>query len=251
MTKQNKKFWEMKMSANGDKSADIYIYGEVTKYAWEEYGEVSSTTFKQELDELGDVEVINLHINSPGGSVFEGITISNMLKMHKARVNVYVDALAASIASVIAMCGNVIYMHKNSMMMIHHAWDFVMGNAKQLRKAADDLDKISKSSCQAYLDRSGGKLTEEKLQELLDAETWLSADEALSFGLCDQVLEANQAAACISKDLFQKYKNVPNQLIEPKKLGISEEETKQRQLIAEEAKSNLAYYETIIGGIYQ
>ncbi|MYX21956.1 Clp protease ClpP [Streptomyces sp. SID8380] len=241
----------MKISANDDKSADIFIYGEVTKYAWEEYGEVSSSTFKQELDGLGDVEVINLHINSPGGSVFEGITIFNMLKMHKARIHVYVDALAASIASVIAMCGDVIYMHKNSMMMIHHAWTGAWGNAQQLRKAADDVEKISKSSCLTYLDRAGNKLTEEKLQELLDAESWLSADEAFSFGLCDQILEANQAAACISNDLFQQYKNVPSQLIEHEKPGISAQEMKQRQLIAEEAKANLAYYETIIGGIYQ
>lgn len=250
MSKPNK-FWEMKMSADGDKSADIFIYGEVTKYAWEEYGEVSSTTFKQELDELGDVEVINLHINSPGGSVFEGITIFNMLKMNKAKVHVYIDALAASIASVIAMCGDVIYMHKNSMMMVHHAWTYAAGNAKQLRKAAEDLEKISKSSCLTYLDRAGNKLTEEKLQELLDAETWLSADEAFSFGLCDQVIEANQAAACISNELFKQYKNVPNQLSEPQKGGLSEEEMRQRQLIADEAKAGAAYLETIMGGIFK
>ncbi|MDX2330455.1 Clp protease ClpP [Sinorhizobium medicae] len=238
------------MSANGNKSADIFIYGEVTKYAWEEYGEVSSTTFKQELDELGDVEAINLHINSPGGSVFEGITISNMLKMHKAKVYVYVDALAASIASVIAMCGDVIYMYKNSMMMIHHAWTFAMGNAKQLRKAADDVEKISKSSCLSYLAKAGDKLTEDKLEDLLDSETWLSADEALSYGLCDVVLEANQAAACVSDSLFSQYKNVPSQLFETRNSAITAEEMKIRQQIADEAKAHSAHIETILEGIY-
>lgn len=250
MEKQKKqnKFWEMKMSAD-NKSADIFVYGEVTKYAWEEIGEVSAQAFKKELDNLGEVETINLHINSPGGSVFEGINIFNMLKMHKAKVNVYVDALAASIASVIAMCADTLYMHKNSMMMIHHAWTYAAGNATQLRKAADDIEKISNVSCQTYLDRAGDKLTEEKLQELLDAETWLSADEAFSFGLCDVVLEENQAVASISKDLFKTYKNVPKQLKAEPTLSISAEEMVQRKLIAEEAKANSSYLNTILGGI--
>lgn len=245
------KFWEMKMSSSNSNAADIFLYGEVTKYAWEEYGEVSSTIFKQELDDLGDVDTINLHINSPGGSVFEGITIFNMLKMHKAKVNVYVDALAASVASVIAMCGNQIYMHKNSMMMIHHAWTYASGNAQQLRKAADDIEKISKSSSMTYLDRAGDKLTEKRLEELLTEETWLSADEALSYGLCDVVLEANQATASISDHLFKEYKNIPQQFIQqPNQSIVTNDEMQERQRIAEEAKANAKYMETILGGIY-
>lgn len=111
----------MKASADG-KSADIFIYGEITKYAWTEEGEHSATTFKQELDELGDVDIINLYVNSPGGSVFEGITIHNMLKRHKAKVTAHVDALAASIASVIIMAADEIRMPSNSMLMIHNPW---------------------------------------------------------------------------------------------------------------------------------
>ncbi len=246
--KKHNKYWEMKMSAD-NKSADIFVYGEVTKYAWEEYGEVSAQVFKKELDDLGDVETINLHINSPGGSVFEGINIYNMLKMHKAKVDVYIDALAASIASVIAMCGDTVYMHKNSMMMIHHAMTGAWGNAKQLRKAADDIEKISKTSCQTYLDRAGDKLTEETLQELLDAETWLSADEAFSYGLCDVVLAENQAVASISEDLFKNYKNIPKQLKIGQTNEVSAEEMAQRKRIAEEAKASSAYLNTILGGI--
>lgn len=236
------------MSAD-NKSADIFVYGEVTKYAWEEYGEVSAQVFKKDLDDLGDVETINLHINSPGGSVFEGINIYNMLKMHKAKVDVYIDALAASIASVIAMCGDTVYMHKNSMMMIHHAMTGAWGNAQQLRKAADDIEKISKTSCQTYLDRAGDKLTEETLQELLDAETWLSADEAFSYGLCDVVLAENQAVASISEDLFKNYKNIPKQLKIGQTNEVSAEEMAQRKRIAEEAKASSAYLNTILGGI--
>ncbi|GIN60528.1 ATP-dependent Clp protease proteolytic subunit [Robertmurraya siralis] len=250
MGKQKNKFFNMKASDDG-KSADIFIYGEVTKYAWEEYGEVSSITFKNELDELGEgIEIINLYINSPGGSVFEGITIHNMLKRHNARIIVHVDGVAASIASVIAMAGDEILMPKNSMLMIHNAWTFTWGNAKELRKAADDLDRISNSSMQSYLQKAGDKLDEETLKELLDAESWLSADEAFEYGLCDEVLAENNMVASISDELFAKYKNVPKELFkQPQNSTISAEEMAQRQKIAEEAKANAAYINTILEGM--
>nr|WP_313785759.1 head maturation protease, ClpP-related [Paenibacillus larvae] len=100
--------------------------------------------------------------------------------------------LAASIASVIAMAGDTIYMPpKNSMLMIHNPWIFAWGNASEMRKIADDLDRIGNSSKQVYLQKAGDKLSDEKLQDMLDAETWLSADEAFEYGLCDVVQEAN------------------------------------------------------------
>lgn len=249
---QQKKFWDMKMSADDSKSADIFIYGDIVSYQWDET-DTSASSFKQDLDALGDVSTINLHINSPGGSVFEGIAIHNMLKRHQAKIDVYVDALAASIASVIAMAGDTIYMPKNSMLMIHNPWTIAMGNAAELRKVADDLDRIANSSKQTYLQKAGDKLTEEKLQEMLDAETWLSADEALEYGLCDVVEEANQMAASINFDLLQKYKNVPENLInmaqnQPKS-AVSDDELAKRKQIANEAKANLAYLDTILGGL--
>lgn len=207
-------FWKMKKSDDGE-SGEIFIYGEITKYAWEEYGEKSAKIFQQELAELGDVETIHLYVNSPGGSVFEGIAIHNMLKRHSARVIAHVDALAASIASVIIMAADEIRMPSNSMLMIHWPWTFAIGNAIELRKAADDLDRIGESATQSYLAKAGDKLTEEKLHEMLDAETWMMADEAYEHGLCDVVEEANQAAACVDEKLFSKYKNIPKQLAQP------------------------------------
>ncbi|UOQ95794.1 Clp protease ClpP [Halobacillus shinanisalinarum] len=249
---QKKKFWEMKMSAVGNSSADIFIYGDIERYQWLEE-DTTASSFKADLDELGDVSTINLYINSPGGSVFEGVTIHNMLKRHNAHINVYVDALAASIASVIAMAGDTIHMPKNSMLMIHNAWNIAIGNAAELRKAADDLDRINNSAVQSYLQKSGDKLDESKLQEMLDAETWLSADEAFQYGLCDVVLEENQMAASVSKELFEKYKNVPdflNKKVEPKKsAAISEKEMAERQKIAEQARSNSNYINDILGGM--
>ncbi len=240
------------MSADSSNSADIFIYGDIVRWVWEDYfpEDVSSNTFKDDLDALGEVSTLNLHVNSPGGSVFEGIAIYNMLKRHKVKVNVYIDALAASIASVIAMAGDTIYMPKNSMLMIHNPWTWTEGNAAELRKAADDLDRIGNSSKQTYLQKAGDKLTDEKLQEMLDAETWLSADEAFEYGLCDVIEEANQMAASLNKEVLSKYKNVPKQLQKHKETKLSADEMKKRQQIAEEAKANADYIQTILGGIY-
>jgi ATP-dependent Clp protease, protease subunit len=249
---QKNKFWEIKMSADGSNSADIFIYGDIVSYQWDET-DTSAASFKKDLDAVGDVDTINLYINSPGGNVFEGVAIHNMLKRHKAKINVYVDALAASIASVIAMAGDTIHMPKNAMLMIHNPWTWTYGNAAELRKVADDLDRIGNSVKQTYLQKAGDKLTEEKLQEMLDAETWLSADEAYEHGLCDVVLEASQIAASISDELFSKYKNVPKQLKNQRKnqqkTVISAEEMAIRKRIAEESKANLAYINTILGGM--
>lgn len=237
----------MKLSADG-KSGDIFIYGEITKYAWEELGEHSAQTFKSELDELGEVENINLYVNSPGGSVFEGITIHNMIKRHSAHVTAYVDALAASIASVIIMAADEVRMPSNSMLMIHNPWTFAIGNAVELRKQADDLDRIAESAVQTYLAKTGDKLAESELKEMLDAETWLSADEAFEFGLCDVVEESNDMAACIDEEYMSRYKNVPKELQEQPTL--SAEEKALRQKIADEAKASREVTKTILGGIY-
>lgn len=191
--------------------------------------DTSAAGFRDALKDLGDVKTINLHINSPGGSVFEGIAIYNMLKQNKAHVNVYVDGLAASIASVIAMSGDAIFMPSNSMLMIHNPWTMAVGNASELRKQADDLDKITESSIQTYLNQAGDKLDEETLRQLMDDETWLTAKEAVDYGLATEVIEANKAAASISKNFAQRYRHVPEQLIQAsqKKQEIKEREDDQ------------------------
>lgn len=242
----------MKASADG-KSADVFIYGEITKWAWEEYGEVSSATFKSELDNLGDnVETINLFINSPGGSVFETMAIIAMLERHPADIISHIDGIAASAASVLPMISKQIIMHEHSMMMIHHAWTWASGNANQLRKAAEDIERISQSMCQYYLKRAGDKLDEESLNEMLEEDTWLTAEQCLELGLCDEIKQTSQAVAYAFDDKFAKqYKNVPKQLLEVKQQGtvISAQEMALRQKIAEESKANSAYLNTILGGM--
>ncbi|MEV3554148.1 ATP-dependent Clp protease proteolytic subunit, partial [Paenibacillus larvae] len=116
---------------------------------------------------------------------------------------------------------------------------------------ADDLDRIGNSSKQVYLQKAGDKLTDEKLQDMLDAETWLSADEALEYGLCDVVQEANTMAASISDACMNRYKNVPKQLISQQQTPISAGDMAKRQQIADESKAHAAYIQTILGGIFE
>lgn len=221
----------------------MYIDGEIVTDEYEDT-DTSAAGFRNALKSLGDVKNINLHINSPGGSVFEGIAIYNMLKQNSARINVYIDGLAASIASVIAMSGDAIFMPSNSMMMVHNPWVMAIGNASELRKQADDLDQITKSSVQTYLAKAGDKLDEKTLTQLMDDETWLTAQEAVDYGLADEVMEPNKAVASINKQFVSRYRHVPEQLIkqaehDDNKLN-SEQNLEQEQLnkIHEKALAN-------------
>lgn len=201
-----KKYWEFKNKTSTE--ADLYLYIEIASWG-AGYSAHSAQSFKQELDDLGEIETLNIYINSPGGDVFEGNTIMNMLKRKKCTKNVYIDGLAASIASVIAMAGDKIIMPSNAMMMIHNAWTYAIGNSKDLRKLADDLDKVNASIRQAYLDKAGDKLDEETLTTLMDNETWLTAQECFNYGLCDVVGEDKNIAAKFDLNLLNQYKNIP------------------------------------------
>lgn len=238
----------MKTSADGN-VGEVFIYGEITPYAFEELGEHSSQSFKNSLDDLGDVNQINLYTNSPGGSVFEGIAIKSMLERHKANVTAYVDGVAASIASVIVMGADKVIMPSDTLMMIHNAWSVAIGSADELRKQADDLDKISESAVKAYLNKAGDKLNEDELRKMLNDETWLSADEAVKYGLADEITEPKQIAASINEEFIEMYHNVPNQLKEQPKETMTQKEKELRQKIADEAKESSEITKTILGGI--
>ena len=223
MGQENKKYWEFKNLAND--VADLYLYIEIASWGAGGYAH-SAKSFKEELDDLGEIKVLNVYINSPGGDVFEGITIYNMLKRHKAHVNVYVDGLAASIASVIAMAGDTIIMPSNSMMMVHYPWTWGSGNAKDFKKLADDLDKIGESVIESYLNKVGDKTDKDTIVDLLDKETWLTAQECLDYGLCNEVVEEKQIAASVNTDILSRYKNTPKNLFKVAEKPVLDEETK-------------------------
>lgn len=174
---------------------EIYLYGEICA-DWYDFwsGEIIESTtsanyVRKAIDNAGDVDEIKVYINSCGGSVAEGNAIYNILKRSTATKTIYVDAFAYSVASVIAMAGDKIIMPSNTTMMIHNAMMSAYGNSKELRQAADNLDTINETSCNTYLIKAGNKLTREKLNELLDNETFFTAEEALTYGLCDEIVD--------------------------------------------------------------
>lgn len=170
--------------------ADLYIYGDIVDYAWYE-DDVSANDIRKKLNE-SNAKTINVHINSLGGDTFTGIAIYNLLKEKSktSRIVTYVDAIAASSASIIAMAGDEIIMPSNTLMMIHNCWTFGIGNANELRKTADDMDKIMDAVIQCYLSKV--KISEDELRNLLDEETFLTAQEALEKGFCDKIQELSE-----------------------------------------------------------
>ena len=166
---------------------DLYLYGDIEQRYWKDEAVIDAQSVQEALNSNPNAKDINVYINSCGGDVFEGVAIYNQLKRANANIHVFVDGSACSIASIIAMAGDTVTMYPTSMMLVHNCWTYTRGNAKELRKAADDLDKAMEANRQAYLDKAGDKLSQDKLLELLDSETWLTAQDCLDLGLCDEI----------------------------------------------------------------
>lgn len=164
--------------------ANLKIYGDIVDDVWCE-GEVSALSFIQELEAIGDVDEINVHINSYGGSVSQGLTIYNQLKNHKAKVTTICDGFACSIASVIFMAGDERIMNQSSILMIHNPWTNMAGNAEELRKQADSLDKMADLSIDIYMKSTD--MPYDIIKRMLDDETWISPSEALEMGFATKV----------------------------------------------------------------
>jgi len=203
-----KQMWELKQSAQPD-TLDMFVYGDIEDLAidWVNWNYVQSENsakfFREELAKHPDAKQINVFVNSPGGYVDEAMAIRNQLKRHPANVTGYVDGIAASAASFILTGCDQVKMYSNTMQMVHNMWIGATGNAKQLRKAADDLEVIMEGNRKAYLEKSGGKLTDAKLIELLDNESYLTAAECLAYGLCDEII-AEEKDMTGAKQMLQK-----------------------------------------------
>ena len=180
-----KKRW-FEMRAGAQQAAEIAIYDDIGAYG------VSARDFIAELRTLS-APVIHLSINSPGGSVFDALAMYNALRQHSADILVDVLGVAASAASLVAMADDKIVMPENSFMMIHNPWSATAGNAEELRGMADTLDKITASLVAIYAGRTGKP--EDEIKALLDAETWLSAEEAVAKGFADELRPAMPIAA--------------------------------------------------------
>ena len=198
-----------------DSSADLFFYGDIVSETWQSEwyeDDMAPGDVKKFLDQLDGTENINIHINSGGGSVFGGIAIYNMLRRNNAHKTVYVDGLAASIASVIMMAGDEIVMPKNATVMIHKpsaSYFFTTKNADDLRKDAESLDTCQEAIMQTYMTKA--KVDKEEIEQKVNEETWLSGEAAAE--LFDiKVEEANDAVACAGSSMFFCYKNVPTSL---------------------------------------
>lgn len=190
---------------------DLYIYDIIG------YGDSSAAAVRAAIAQADASQPLDVHVNSEGGLVFDGFAIFNALKAHSAGVNIYVDGLAASAASVIAMAGTKITMGPLSFLMIHEAWSGMMGNKREFQKQAELLGNIDAVSIQQYAARSGN--APEAVQQWLEAETWFNAEQAVEAKMADAIAGAQQAIAFVEIDQKNAsgnrwgYKNVPKQLL--------------------------------------
>ncbi|WP_331668842.1 head maturation protease, ClpP-related [Clostridioides difficile] len=206
-------------------NAELYFYGDIVSSwlgAWDDTDQYPES-IKKFLDNVKGKD-LDIYINSGGGSVFAGMAIYNMLKRHKGFKTVYIDGLAASIASVIALAGDKVIIPSNAYFMIHKPWCNVYGNSNELREQAEILDKIEEGIINVYSENLSLDVNIEDIKNMLNNETWLTGEEAIKY--CNMEISDNDnAVACLS-EMYDKYlkvtkninKNTKNYDIEKEKL---------------------------------
>lgn len=205
LTDENKptnSWYSIKALARGQ--VEIFLYDEIGGWG------ITAQQFARDLRDAGDVSLITLRIHSPGGDVFEGMAIYNLLKSHPARVEAHIDGLAASMGSVVAMAADIIYMPENAMMMIHSPWGIMGGDAEEMRRYADLLDKVEDALIQAYVAKTGK--TADDIKALLKQETWMNGREAVEAGFADQITEPLAAAAQLTSNRMKEFNHMPDAL---------------------------------------
>ena len=198
---------------NLDEKAELHFYGEIVSDEWEKWSDLD-TCPEDVLNYLSKIEnskELDIYINSGGGSVFAGLGIYNILKRHKGRKTVYVDGLAGSIASIIAMVGDEIIVPSNSFIMIHKPLCGVCRNANDMREMADTLDRIEEGLINTYKTKLKDNVDIETIKAMVNAETWLTGEEASKY-FNITVTEANKMIAKVDTNLLNSYKNVPENL---------------------------------------
>jgi ATP-dependent Clp protease, protease subunit len=195
---------DFKAEAKGD-TTEITIYGDIGESWWGE--SISANDIKSALKEV-ETESITIRLNSPGGDAFDGIAIYNQLKNHDAKVIAYVDGLAASAASIIAMAADELIMNTGSMMMIHEASTFTWGTKADIKKTLNALEGIDKSIADIYMTRYTGERDE--LNSLVESESWFTASEAVEVGLADKVNKIDDETEI--ENLKEMVFNLQNQL---------------------------------------
>ena len=196
---------------NTNEPARINIYDIIGETWWDEG--ITGKNFVNELAQLDKTRVLDVYISSSGGDVMDGTVIYNALLQHQGAVNIIVDGWAISIASVIAMAGDTIKMSAIGMMMIHKPSNWCGGNANDMRKNADLLDKVEGALSKAYTQKTN--IVDAEIATMLDAETWMTAEEAVELGFADEIIEAPGTAMTnhFNKDTISNYKNIPQNVL--------------------------------------
>jgi len=231
------KFWNL-VKNEEEKTAELILYGSIGSDEY--WDDISDKVFKQDIENLGDVENITLHINSPGGSVFSAVAIANTLKNHKAKITANIDGLAASAATIITSACDTVRMPKNALFMIHNPITFAYGNNQEMQKTVEMLDKVKNSIIETYLSKT--KADKKTLSELMDNETWMDAETAKEYGFIDEIVDEevgkefvenkliiNNMAFDISK--FKNFRKAKDTVIDNKK------NTKEVKMTLEELKN--------------
>ena len=206
---QNKHWYSLKASGEADtRSIEVYVYGEIGTWG------ITANQFVRDLAALDDgVSPIVVAFNSVGGDLFDGLAIHNALSRLGERCTGRVDALAASAASV-AVCGaHKVVIASNAMLMIHNPWTYAAGDAEDLRKVATALDQAMEAIIAAYKAKAPD-IDEVELRRMVNAETWLTASEAVALGLADSVGEGVTVKACLGQGgALQRYQHAPQALL--------------------------------------
>ena len=200
-------------------SADLYFYGDIVSIAYnpEDFWnsgspeDMAPQNVADFLNELSGMTDVNIHINSGGGDVFAGIAIYNILKNNSAQITTYVEGLAASAASIIALAGDIIVIPTSAQFMIHNPWTYAMGDANDFRKTADLLDQIALSLVNVYMDNAQEGITEKQIRQMMDDETWMTGEQAAKYFMIE-VDETAPIAANAKSDYFSNYKHVPESI---------------------------------------
>jgi ATP-dependent Clp protease protease subunit len=193
---------------------EIILYGLIGK-SWFEDG-ISAAQFQKELKALGNVSVINLRIDSEGGVITDAQAMYNLLVTHSAKVNVFVDGIAASAASFLAMAGDTITIGEGSFFMIHEARGIMMGTAEDFRKEGELLATMTDMIAKKYSDRTG--IDFEQIKAYMAEETWFTGSDAVKLGFADTIIANKREVACVSK-LSRMYNNVPEK-IRPRRAAV-------------------------------
>lgn len=244
-------FFEVKNQT--EDKAEIYIVGQIqTERPWWKDEEVNSENYLREfiktMQDLKNIKNLDIHINSPGGVLFAGVTMYNLLKNHLAYKKIYVDGSAASAASLVAMAGDEIIIPKNAFLMVHKPIISAVGNANDLRKAIDMLDSIEVGMLSVYEENLINESDKDIINEFVQNETWLNGEEASKYFKNVKVTEDVQIAASCDFD-FSCYSKTPKNLLDLYNNSEDEEEKalKNKKLKEIENKKELELWKAKLG----